>query len=406
MTDPIDLVQHLSAIDAKIGLVWPPPPPPPPPPSGGPPVLSPTPTPASTIYNLQSAINGAAAGGTIHVPSGRFNQRVSVSKNLTIIFDGPFWLDATGLGVPLQQGAFTVNGAAVNVNRPLRIFNSSGAGLDLVNAHDCTLSGLELDHNAQEGYHAYQAKNVTLKRCFVHHNNPNYANDINWEAGAGKAWNCTAFNFDSCEVSYNGGHAIWYDSGTAGNANCLVTNCRIHHNGRAGILFEVSGGPNRATLNAVYENGWKKLSDRGWCGGIVSSTSRGSEIDHNTLAWNQEGIIVGGQHRSDFPATVINNNAHDNVVAMWPLSPTNTRYALDWYGPSGDAMYASGANNCGSANRFAWHGTPAFGYFWNGDKTLSQFIGTPGGSGSTALSDADVNALLTAAGIPTSPESH
>jgi hypothetical protein len=104
---------------------------------------------------------------------------------------------------------------------------------------------------------------------------------------------------------------------------------------------------------------------------------------------------------------VTGNYVHDNTVCMWPQSRTGTRYGLDWYGPAGDAMFSAAANNRGADNRFAWHGTPATGYSWNGaDLGLAAFSATAGGQGSTALADADTTPVLSAAGIPMTAETH
>jgi parallel beta-helix repeat protein len=84
---------------------------------------------------------------------------------------------------------------------------------------------------------------------------------------------------DQNEVDRNGGPGLWCDIDCT---NAAFTNNRVHHNTRAGIMFEISHY-GTITGNAAWENGWGKRSWV-WGAGILVSTSDNTEVAHNVVA--------------------------------------------------------------------------------------------------------------------------
>lgn len=224
--------------------------------------------------------------------------------------------------------------------------------------------------------------------------------DPEWEAGGLKATVQTDLLIEDNEVEDNAGPGLWCD------IYCRRTVYRanlVHDNSYAGIMEEVSYN-GLITGNAVWNNGYGKAS-WGWGAGILVSSSTGTEVSNNTLAWNaRSGVSIISQNRRDWPDVKLPTGiyVHDNVTAV---SVPNT-YGEFWGEDFGGSLFSADQNNHGSNNRF-WFAFPEAGnwrFAWNGNfGALADFARTPAGPGDSYLTDAQKDTILAAAGVPAAP---
>lgn len=322
---------------------------------------------------------------------------VVTASNVTI--DGMTVMDTTN---PAQDGAVRVRDASGFVFSNGRITGAAGACVSIAGGVNNRVTGTELAYCGEEGFHATGVTGLTFEFDTIHHNNPNMAYDPYWEAGAGKVTHSSNVVFRWNEVYANRGPGLWCDISCT---NATFAWNRIHDNDQSGIFFEISDGA-LIEGNAVWNNGWTRTA-WGWGAGILVSSSRNTEVRNNTVAWSPDGISVISQNRSDAPGSVINNNVHDNVVALVPRSTDSSdKMALAWLQDWSGVLYSSGSNNRGSSNDY-WISVPEpqSGRFnWNGGKsTLADFNTTPGEESGRYLSVSEKDTALSGAGIPTSP---
>lgn len=295
-------------------------------------------------------------------------------------------VDATGLSIPLQQGALIVGADTVTVDGT-RVENSSGAGLDVSNHQHVVITNCELDHNRQEGYHVTGVNDVRFAGCHIHDNNaPTQAQppsnpqgpiliqsgggitpmhngwwwpvDPGWEAGGGKATSSTNVTFDNNEVDHNGGPGIWFDI----NGNQVtVTNNHVHHNGLAGIMFEISTGANISS-NALWENGWDSPYNDGWAWGanILLSTVKSAVATGNVSAWSFGGGMIVSQNRPEFPnnSSQTGNSITGNTIAA-SSGHTVAQYGEDWANPAPDGVVSPNTTVGAGSPALAAAGIPA-----------------------------------------------
>lgn len=393
------------------------------------PTRAPTPTPASStcVTSFQALVDAAPAGGILRLPNCTFHESVTIAKALTVV--GPATvtgdgtrtsgiritssnvtletLSVTSVANALQTGAINASGVNNVTLRNVTTSNSTGACISVTNSSGSLVTGSVMSGCTQEGYHFSGVSSLTFSGNRVTGNNAARTVARGWEAGGGKlAHGCSNVDFSNNEVDHNGGPGIWFDIGCG--PNVVISGNRVHDNWAAGILYEISSSA-LITGNVVWHNAIQSTSPDawGWGAGILLSSSNNVEVASNVLAWNGDGISVISQNRSDAPGPVVNVYVHDNDIFSvdgWPASSQN--YALDWLEDWAGVLFVSGSSNRAAANAF-WYSTPeSVGrYGWGGTiySKLASFGQTPGGTGSSYLSNAQASQILAGAGVPGSP---
>ncbi len=239
----------------------------------------------------------------------------------------------------------------------------------------------------------------------IHHNNTEGFHP--WRVGGVKTSSMKSLTADGNEVYANNGVGLWSD---VQSANVVYSNNRVHHNQKQGILFEISSGAN-IFGNVLWENGWGSRS-WGWGGGIVSSSSKDVEVYDNTLAWNADGISIISQDRGGTENDAVTNvYVHDNTVLTKDYPNTGQNYALGWLQDwAGGVLFDPASNNRGENTRY-WYPSPEgayvrYKYAKVNYKKLVDFNATLGEEGGRYLSDAEKDEVVSAKGVPASPEPH
>jgi hypothetical protein len=396
--------------------------------SGGGSGTKPTPAPPRATVpcgsSLQAKINAASSGATISLGSCTYHEAITISKPITIV--GPIVVDGDNArgGISVRASNVTLDGltvrrartgeyvGAVNVQgassftlRHAKVRDSSTICVAIAGGSGHRILNSELSNCGKEGFFFNAVKSTLVQSNSIHGNNARGAYNPGWEAGGGKAIQSTGLTFRANRAYSNNGPGLWCDGACS---NVVYDGNWLHHNSRAGILYEISSG---ATIknNKVWENGWG-FTTWGWGGGLVVSSSANVTVSGNTLAWNADGIVVLSQNRG----SAAWNNVHgiavrDNTIVMAPQGGDGSdKMALGWLQDWGGVLFSSGSANIGSGNDYWWSTTlPRCAYEWNGCyASLSAFNGTPGEQGGVAISAATRNARLSGSGIPTSPAKH
>jgi hypothetical protein len=162
-------------------------------------------------------------------------------------------------------------------------------------------------------------------------------------------------------------------------------------------MFEISNG---ATIedNVVWDNGWG-FATWAWGAGILISSSGNAVVRNNVVAWNADGISIVSQARGrpgGDPVTGV--RVTDNVIVAGPPGGWLLTWIEDWSGGLRDPA----SDNRASGNRF-WE-DPAHAadchYLWvDCFADVDAFATTPGGAGSTTLTDHERQTLLAAVGL-------
>jgi hypothetical protein len=107
---------------------------------------SPEVLPSNGASAIQALVDAAAAGGTVVVPAGTYNERVTIDKPLTLAADGDVVLDASGLGygITIRSSDVTVRGF------DLRGDAGTQTGISIV-IPSGGLSGVEIEDNHISG---------------------------------------------------------------------------------------------------------------------------------------------------------------------------------------------------------------------------------------------------------------
>jgi hypothetical protein len=268
-----------------------------------------------------------------------------------------------------------------------------GTVVSLGAGNNNALVGNDISRGGQLGVAAGNGAGNLIKGNRIHHNNTDGFNPA-WEAGGLKAALTVNSVWEDNDVYNNNGPGLWCDIKCRG---LVVAHNRVHDNVKApGILFEISDGA-KIFGNSAWNNGrglaW------GWGGGIVLSSSANAEVFDNVVAFNQSGISVIAQQRSDRPpAGPVNNYVHDNTIVMDEAPESlSLSFLDDWNGQ----LFEPGSHNRGDSNTY-WYPGPENGYTrfgWRGPiGSLGEFESTPSGSG-TYLNDAEANQVLATVGI-------
>ncbi|HEX8940884.1 MAG TPA: right-handed parallel beta-helix repeat-containing protein [Candidatus Limnocylindrales bacterium] len=289
-----------------------------------------------------------------------------------------------------QEGAITDEGHDVLI-RDCVLSDTHGAVVSLTGSGG--LIGDDIFRGGQLGVHQGGA---FVEHDRIHDNNVE-GFDPAWEAGGLKSTRHQQL-VSGNEVYGNDGPGLWWDIHADG---ARVLDNRVHDNRGAGIVYEISSG-GRLAGNAVWANGFGLAR---WGAGILVSSAADVEVDHNTLAWDADGIVIVSQDRPDAPSPSAGIRVHDNViVGLDPDRGRSEAYGLAWIQDwSAGVLFAPAAGNVAAANRFWFPSEEAIARFaWDGRRFahLADFAATPGGAGSSYLETSAAESLLGAAGVP------
>ena len=297
-----------------------------------------------------------------------------------------------------QSGALrNVEGISRMTVRDNVLADAHGAVVELGHGFDHRIIGNDISRGGQLGMHMGGAGADILVRANRIHDNNTEDFATTWEAGGVKAARATRLTFDANEVDHNMGPGLWCDIACHGTT---YSGNRVHDNYGAGILEEISYD-GRITGNVVWNNG-QDFFGWGWGAGILVSSSEGTEVAGNVVAWNADGISVISQDRKDFAGTSRDISVHDNVILTAGVDERDTWllfWAQDWPGP----LFDPASNNRGANNRY-WSDVdegshPRFG--WDGQHaSLAAFNATRGEESGSYLGVGERDAILGEAQLP------
>ena len=253
------------------------------------------------------------------------------------------------------------------------------------------------------GIQSWLSEDVEISGNDIHSNNTEAFED-GWEAGGMKLSGISHSSITANAVHHNDGAGIWCDVGCT---DVEISANRVHDNRRYGILYEISAF-GRIVNNAIWENGWG-FTDWGFGAGFVCQNCRDTEVAHNIVAWNADGIALMSQPRDGY-TDVVNNRVHDNVIVMTTDWSQNT-YMLGWLEDWSGRLTDPASHNRGSGNRY-FHATPEGAFLpftWGRDgrfgiDDLAGFNATPGEEGGRLIDADEARALLAEHGLPLEPQ--
>jgi hypothetical protein len=245
---------------------------------------------------------------------------------------------------------------------------------------------------AGSGYEAidgFRNTNTLIQGNNIYNNNLSGFDSVNW-AGAGvKVVQFTNLVIDQNEVRNNAGPGLWCDIGCQ---SVTFSNNQVHDNQGAGILYEISSGAK------VYANAIWNCSPS--APAINISSSANAEVYSNVVAWNNLGIAVFSEERSNRPSQgTVDINVHDNTI----LSNGQSALALQWFQRGSGNLFDSGSGNSGSSNAFWFPGEEdgSSRFRWQRYfSSLNDFKQTPSGANAHYLTLAERDQILSAWGIP------
>lgn len=302
-----------------------------------------------------------------------------------------------------QSGALKNNGYDNWTVRNNDLSYAHGANVTLGSATGLKIIGNDLHHGGWMGASGSYAS-LEVRNNKIHDNNTEDF-DPGWAAGGMKNARMSSLVADGNEV-YNNEVGLWCDEGCN---NVTYSNNRVYNNTKVGIHFEISDN-GRIFGNTIWENGWGRTGLGFGEPGILVASSRNVAVYGNTLAWNNDGITVVNQDRSQGDGVqydrVTDVRVYDNDILARDYG-SGQYPALAWVKayPGGN-IYDPAANNRGYDNRY-WYPSPegsAYRYKWGpAYKQLGGFNQTPGEERGHYLSDAEKNRIVENKRIPASP---
>jgi hypothetical protein len=254
-----------------------------------------------------------------------------------------------------------LHGCARIVLERCRTYYGDFSGLGLGFTTNCVLRACDLSNNGGDGLNLYATTDTLVEDCALMFNNYRRFG-ADWGVAAGMK--CIPGNLRTtirrCEAAYNpDAEGIWFDSD---NADIRILDNVVHHNGDAGIMFEINPGGLIAG-NLVYANNRR---------GIFVSGSSNTWVVHNTVADNASGIVVMTQGPGTPPrhTRVLNNLLIRNYVTDATTTrgsdltlelPTNAAARADMDSASDYNVFADNA----------W--TPFMRHNWDENNTFAQW---------------------------------
>jgi nitrous oxidase accessory protein NosD len=393
---------------------------------------TPAPTPvASCSTSLQALIDATPTGGTLFVPACTYRESVVVRRAMTLVTAGAVLDGRDPAGTLVRTSWMLIDADDVTVdgftmryandkalaragglrvadgrNRPTirncDLGYATYADLAIGTANAAMVTNCRIHDGGALGIHAgggaagvTNGQNNRIVSNEIYDNNVAEGYSAEWESGGVKATVQTGLVLQGNDVHGNHGPGLWCDIYCRGTQ---YLGNRVHDNTHAGIMEEVSYNA-LISGNVAWRNGYGKAV-WGWGAGILVSSSTGTEVAGNTLAWNARACVsIISQDRTDWPAVkpYAAINVHDNRCATLD-NVQGIAWLEDWSGP----LFAAANGNRSSLNRY-WVPGPS-----SGDEEPTGSVGSLPVSrmpdvGRRLLTEAEKDELLAAASVPLEP---
>jgi hypothetical protein len=328
------------------------------------------------------------------------------------------WIEFDSDNITIRNLRMQHAASDAQANAALPMHKKSGCVIDscvLSDTHGCVVSlgsghgnkllNCEIYQGGQTGVHASDGGSDDLIAGNSIHDNDRCGFDAGWDSGGIKICSTSHTVIEKNDLWNNRGPGLWCDVDCS---DMTIRWNRMHHNGGAGIHYEISRAAHIAG-NTTWDNGLS-FSEWGWGAGILLSSSRECEVDGNLVAWNPDGIsIISADRGQERWNQVVGNKVHDNVIIGTDADPRdpkhNNIYTLaflqDWKGVIADPASGNHADN----NRIFLPGPDRSGRFAYGAvmPSLNAFDNSGGAKGTRYISLEEAQTLLKEAGVPLSP---
>ncbi|MBK8195611.1 MAG: right-handed parallel beta-helix repeat-containing protein [Lewinellaceae bacterium] len=285
---------------------------------------------ATPPMSIQTAVNFAASGKTVFVEDGIFNERITVTKSLTIDGNGMASTVLYGTGLPAGASGITISSGITNVTiQDLGVTaftgsspNSTGGIYAVGGNNNLTLKHLDVSNNPScsgiyiEGNAG--VSDVMIDDVKSHGHGSGARGIVIWN---GLKSNITIQN---CEVYSNNCCGIELQDGTA--TGVTLFNNNVHDNADSGIspIGLTGPGANLIDMNTVTNNGRfgieiKLPNGSGATSGPGSIVVQNNTVTRNTtiipetrdiagIAVYRRGYVIGNNNVNIPTGVVVQNN--------------------------------------------------------------------------------------------------
>jgi parallel beta-helix repeat protein len=296
-------------------------------------------------------------------------------------------------------GALSNDGHSNWMVRNSKLSDAHGAVVSMHDATNVRVVSNDISHGGDMGIHGTLVTNGLIENNRIFNNNMDAFNPA-WGAGGVKITGVQQFVIDHNQVYSNFAPGLWCDISCSG---VTIASNRVHDNTWQGIIYEIS---RQGSIhdNAVWQNG-VDAPTFGFGAGILVSSSAGTEVFNNTLAWNKAGISIIDLNRPD-RLQAVNNSVHDNVIVRNAVSGGDSwaNLSLAWLTDGTGVLYDPASNNRGSNNR-VWYdqdeiGTAIRGSWQQQYTRMADFAQTPGYQGGGYITRDEMVQALSSANVP------
>jgi hypothetical protein len=307
-------------------------------------------------------------------------------------------------------GALSNNGYDNWIVRNNDLSWAHGVNVSLAQGTGLAIIGNNVHHGGQYGITGSHAE-LEVRDNEIHHNNTEDFDPF-WAAGGMKNAGSVRLVVSGNNVHHNDWSGLWCDQACN---DATYSNNRVHHNLKYGIRVEISDHA-KVFGNVLWENGWEEIDAHDYQQSAVSIlASRDVEVYGNTLAWNNDGVVVINTQRTNGVGgsdprfdTVTDVHVHHNTILATDYPSNPSHYSLAWQRSYDQGnLYDPLANNRGYDNKY-WYAAPEGSetrYRWETDfSSLGAFNATLGEERGRYLSQTEKDEVVTTNNIPASPE--
>ncbi len=240
-----------------------------------------------TFETIESAVTYAAEGDTVFIRTGKYNEILRISKNLTLIGEDRELTVINGEGAPAVISVFTsgvtLTGFTVTTGEESPRFVSQSAlsqvphAIELVNVSYCNIT----------------SNNISNNSCAI------LASDSQFNCISGNTLESNGYGIVLTDSSND--NQVADNSLSKNNIGIALYGCRsntfsgneINGNRRSGLLLRNSE-LNKITRNSIVNNSY----------GVLFSDSSNNVIHHNNFIDNKNQTEDEGLNPSDMPSSV------------------------------------------------------------------------------------------------------